>query len=72
MSVESQTAGKLDGGCHEVDDIERAGTPDVRYASIKDDFSSVSSTGDQHSEFFSSRSRSDVDAESSNQVSNKI
>ena len=72
MSVESQTAGKLDGGGPDIDDIDRAETPYERYSFIKDDFSSFSSMGDQHSELLSSRSRSDVDAESSYQVSKKI
>ena len=68
MSVESQTAG---GGGPDVcytDEIERPVTPDERYVFLKDEFSSVSSTSELHSDILLSKSKSYSDCGSSLQV----
>ena len=71
MSVESQTAGKHDGGGPDIcytDETERVTTPDDKYIFLKDEFSSVSSTSELQSEMFLSKSKSYSDGGNSLQV----
>ena len=71
MSVESQTAGKHEGGGPDIcytEETDRATTPDDRYIYLKDEFSSVSSTSELHSEIFLNKSKSYSDGGSSLQV----
>ena len=71
MSVESQTAGKHDSGNPEVeipDEHEKSVNAFEKYLFLKDDFGSVSSASDNHSELFLSKSKAEFDCGGSSQV----
>ena len=72
MSVESQTAGKLESTSTDVDyadEIERDINPDDQYEFLKDDVgSSVSTTSNHPSDLCLNKSKLDMDCCSSTQV----
>ena len=76
MSVESQTAGKLDSASNEADyadEIEREISQDDRYEFLKDEVGSASSTSDnQPAEVCLNKSELDIDVCNFNQVGSMV